>query len=216
MHIDYFFTCASPWSFLGLAPLREAAARHKVPIVPHPVSYGAIFPASGGLPLPKRAPQRQAYRMAELRRWGRWRDVPLVLEPRHFPVDDSLANKVLLALRRTAGPGTATDPDGQDAVLDLAHEFHALLWLDDGDLADPQALAGRANRLGQDGAALVTAAQGAEIAALYDKETQAAIEAGVFGAPTYLLRGEMFWGQDRIDFLDRALEEAGKGGTGTA
>lgn len=214
MQIDYYFTCASPWSFLGLAPLRKVAARHRVAIRPHPVNYGAIFPASGGLPLPKRAPQRQAYRLMELRRWARWRDVPLVLQPRHFPVDDALANRVLLALQRRAG--TAADPDGQEAVLDLAGSIHALLWLEDGDIADPQALAGCANRLGHDGAALVAEAQGAEIAALYEAGTQAAIAAGVFGAPTYVWRDEMFWGQDRVDFLDRLLEETAAPGGGAA
>ncbi|MFC3228723.1 2-hydroxychromene-2-carboxylate isomerase [Marinibaculum pumilum] len=201
MQIDYFFTCASPWSFLGLAPLRETARRHGAAIVCHPVSYGTIFPATGGLPLPKRAPERQAYRLVELRRWRAFREVDLVLEPKHFPVDDSLANRTVLAARE----------GGADAekVLDLAHSFQALLWLEDGDLSALSTLAGRANELGLDGAHLVEQAATPEIQSLYEKETQAAIAAGVFGAPTYMLGGELFWGQDRVDFLDRALEQRG-------
>lgn len=201
MQIDYFFTCASPWSFLGLAPLRQIAQKHGAGIVPHPVDYGTIFPATGGLPLPKRAPERQAYRLTELRRWSAFRDVPVVLQPAHFPVSDALANKALLALRQ--GGATA------DAVLDLANAFQALLWLEDGDLSSLSALAGRANEQGHDGAALLQSAGSPEIAALYEQETRAAIGAGVFGAPTYLLDGELFWGQDRVDFLDRALDGQG-------
>jgi len=197
MQIDYYFTCASPWSYLGLAPFREIAARHGARIVPRPVSYGTIFPASGGLPVGQRAPQRQAYRMMELRRWRIFRDLPLVLEPRHFPVDDSLANRTLLVLRdrsEDAGP-----------VLDLAKSFHELLWLEDGDLASAQALAGRANQQGHDGPALVAAAGSEQVAAAYEAETRGALDRGVFGAPTYILDGELFWGQDRVDFLDDAL-----------
>ncbi|MEQ8345160.1 MAG: 2-hydroxychromene-2-carboxylate isomerase [Sneathiellaceae bacterium] len=198
MQIDYYFTCASPWSFLGLGPLRDTAKKHDAAIVPHPVDYGTIFPATGGLPLPKRAPERQAYRLMELKRWSAFRDLPLVIQPAQFPVSDALANKALLALHR----------DGADAeaVLDLAQSFHALLWLEDGNLASLSALAGRANQHGHDGAALLEKAGSPEIAALYEQESRAAIGAGVFGAPTYRLGEELFWGQDRVDFLDRALE----------
>ena len=94
-------------------------------------------------------------------------------------------------------------------MLDLAHSFQALLWLEDGDLSSLATLAGRANELGLDGAHLVEQAATPEIQSLYEKETQAAIAAGVFGAPTYMLGGELFWGQDRVDFLDRALEQRG-------
>lgn len=197
MLIEYFFTSASPWSFLGLAPMREAAARHGATILPRPVSFGTIFPATGGLPVAQRAPQRQAYRMAELRRWRQFRNLPLVLEPEYFPRDDSLANRTLLALRERGATA--------DAVLDLAHSFHALLWLEDGDQTSASLLAGRASAQGHDGAALVEAAESADTIALYEKETAAALERGVFGAPTYFLAGEMFWGQDRVDFLERAL-----------
>lgn len=197
MLIEYYFTSASPWSFLGLAPMREAAARHGATILPRPVSYGTIFPASGGLPVAQRAPQRQVYRMAELRRWRQFRNLPLVLEPRHFPRDDSLANRTLLALREKGASA--------EAVLDLANAFHALLWLEDGDQTSAPALAERASAQGHDGAALVETADRADTIALYEKETAAALERGVFGAPTYILADEMFWGQDRVDFLERAL-----------
>jgi len=138
--IDYYFSPSSPWTYLGHVRLTQTAERHGATINVKPEDYAAIFPQSGGLPLGKRAPQRQAHRLSELRRWKAHLGVELNLEPKYFPVD--------------------------------------------------------ATRI------LERAAQAKDT---YQAYTREALARGVFGAPTDVSRDELFWGQDRLDFLDRAL-----------
>lgn len=147
-----------------------------------PVDYGVIFPQSGGLPLPKRAPQRQAYRMMELRRWKEYLGIPLVVQPKHFPVDASAAAHLICAAP-------------EDKRMALAGDLMAALWRDDRNLADPEVVAEIGARHG---------VRGGDKAA-FERYTQEALQRGVFGAPSYVLGDEIFWGQDRLDFLDRAL-----------
>jgi 2-hydroxychromene-2-carboxylate isomerase len=147
-----------------------------------PVDYGVIFPQSGGLPLPKRAPQRQAYRMMELRRWKEYLGIPLVVQPKHFPVDASAAAHLICAAP-------------EDKRMALAGDLMAALWRDDRNLADPGVVAEIGARHGVSGGDK----------AAFERYTQEALQRGVFGAPSYVLGDEIFWGQDRLDFLDRAL-----------
>lgn len=193
--IDYYFSPVSPWTYLGHARLRDIARRHGASIAPKPVDYGRVFPVSGGLPLKQRAPQRQAYRMVELRRWRDFLGVPIQLEPKFFPVSPDLAAKTIIA---AAGAGA-------EKQLDLSHAFMRACWEQDRDISDAATLVDLANGAGLDGAALVKAAGEAAAQAEYDRLTQEAVERQVFGAPTYVVGGEPFWGQDRLDFVDRAL-----------
>lgn len=193
--IDYYFSPVSPWTYLGHARLRDIARRHGASIVPKPVDYGRVFPVSGGLPLKQRAPQRQAYRMVELRRWRDFLGVPIQLEPKFFPVSPDLAARTIIAAAGT----------GAEKQLDLSHAFMRACWEQDRDISDAATLVDLANGAGLDGAALVKAAGEAAAQAEYDRLTQEAVERQVFGAPTYVVGGEPFWGQDRLDFVDRAL-----------
>ncbi len=169
---------------------RDATGRE---IAVKPVDYGVIFPQSGGLPLGKRAPQRQAYRLMELRRWKAHVGVPLTVQPKFFPVD---ANPAALAI-------VAAAPSGADAQMRLAGAILRALWAEEQNIADPATLRAAAAKVGLDGDKLLAAAPGAK--AQFDAFTQEALARGVFGAPTYTYRDELFWGQDRLDFLERAL-----------
>ena len=196
MIIDYYLSQNSPWAYLGSARFAAMAAQAGAEVKVRPVDFSRIFPQSGGLPLPKRAPQRQAYRLVEL---GRWRDhlkVPLTLHPKAFPSPEGSRVGMVLALRETAGHA---------AAMALSHGFMAALWADDLDINDDQVLDGVAASLGHDGPELRARGADPAIAAAYDADTAAAIEAGVFGAPSYVVDGEIFWGQDRLDFLARRL-----------
>lgn len=193
--LDYYFSPVSPWTHLGHARLREIARRHGAAIVPKPVDYGRIFPVSGGLPLKQRSAQRQAYRMAELKRWRDHLGVPIRLEPRFFPVSPDLAARTILAAA----------PAGVERQLDLAGAILRACWEEDRDISDAATLQSVAAALGHDGAALLQSAGAAAAQAEYDRLTQEAIERQVFGAPTYVVGGELFWGQDRLEFVDRAL-----------
>ena len=192
--IDYYLTLTSPWTYLGSARFEEMAARHGAEIRVKPVNYGVIFPRTGGLPLPKRAPERQAYRLMELKRWRAYLDIPLTLHPKFFPVPDADAACMVIAAEKSGG-----DP------LRLAHAILRAVWVEDKDITDIPTLAGIAQANGHDGERLTAAAREPETRAAYEASTEAAIERGVFGAPMYIYKDELFWGQDRLDFLDRAL-----------
>lgn len=193
--VDYYFTPVSPWTHLGHARFRAMAKTHGATIRPKPVDYGRVFPASGGLPLKQRPIQRQAYRMFELRRWRDHLGIPIRLEPKFFPAPADLAAKTILAAA----------PSGTEAQLDLAGAILRACWEEDRNVADRDTLVAIATACGLDGAAVLATAESAATQATYDALTQEAIDRQVFGAPTYLIDGEPFWGQDRLDFVERAL-----------
>ncbi|ROP81031.1 2-hydroxychromene-2-carboxylate isomerase [Stella humosa] len=196
MIIDYYMSHNSPWAYLGSRRFADIAARAGATVQVRPVDFGRIFPQSGGLPLPKRAPQRQAYRLVELGRWSSHLGVPLTLHPKAFPSPEGARVGMVLALRESAGDA---------AAMRLSHGFMAALWADDADVNDPAVLDQVASRLGFDGPALRARGQEPAIAALFEADTERAIAAGVFGAPSYVVDGEIFWGQDRLEFLARRL-----------
>ena len=180
--VDYYMTPSSPWTYLGHARLAEMAKRHGAQVNVKPVDFGVIFPQSGGLPLPKRAPQRQAYRLVELKRWKEHLGVPLVIQPKFFPVD--------------AGPAAALLAGAPEAKrMALAADLMGALWKDDRNLADPAVLKEIGAKHGVSGGDK----------AKFESYTQEAVGRQIFGAPSYVYKDEIFWGQDRLDFLDRAL-----------
>lgn len=192
--IDYFLSPASPWTYFGHDRFVEIARRHRADVRVAPIALTKVFPVSGGLPLAKRPPQRQAYRLVEMDRWSAHLGLPIMKHPTHFPVDDTKA-----ALRILAADRVGVDP------LDVAGALLAGLWRDDGDLNDDDALDQMLARAGLPAADLAIAADARGIAEARDQLTEEAIAAEVFGVPTYRFDGELFWGQDRLDFLDRAL-----------
>ncbi|WP_366657852.1 2-hydroxychromene-2-carboxylate isomerase [Fodinicurvata sp. EGI_FJ10296] len=195
--VDYYCFLSSPWTYLGSARLYEIAARHGATIAHRPVDLAKIFPVSGGLPLAKRAIQRQRYRMAELQRWRDFLDVPLTLEPKYFPVDTIPASQLVVA----------ADTLGHDPGP-LAHAILRAVWAEERDIADPATLTAIADAAGFDGKALITASADDDVRHRFDAFTQEAIDRDVFGSPTYIVNGDLFWGQDRLDFVDRALAAA--------
>jgi 2-hydroxychromene-2-carboxylate isomerase len=194
--IDYYMTLNSPWTYLGSAPFAELARRHRAAVNIKPCKFGPIFEQTGGLPLPKRSPQRRAYRIMELRRWRELRGVPLTLEPRHFPCDETAATRLVIAAKL----------QGKDAHR-LSLELGRALWEREESFADPAAIASAAERAGLDAAELRAAGPSdAELDELHEQYTQDALTVGVFGAPSFVLpSGEIFWGKDRLELLERAL-----------
>jgi carboxymethylenebutenolidase len=194
-NLDYYLTLNSPWSYLGHGRLSDMVARHGVSVQLHPVDFpGAIFPVTGGLPVGKRSPQRQAYRLVELERWRDHLGIPLNLQPAHWPVEDALAAQMVIAARES----------GADA-LTLAGALLAAVWSGERDIGDRDCLLAIAGECELDGDGLLVAADTAEMAEQRALEAREAVERGVFGAPTYVFNGELFWGQDRLEFLERAM-----------
>ena len=198
--VDYYLSLNSPWTYIGSAPFGEIAKRHGVTVNVKPAKFGPIFEQTGGLPLPKRSPQRRAYRMMELKRWREVRGLPLNLEPKHFPCDDLPATRLVISAKL----------QGKDACK-LSVELGRAVWEREESLADAATLASAAQRAGLDAAALRAGGPtDAELDALFQLYTEEALAAGVFGAPSYVLpSGEIFWGQDRLELLERALKLAG-------
>jgi 2-hydroxychromene-2-carboxylate isomerase len=193
--IDYYFATISPFAYLGHDRLVAIAQKHGASIAVKPVNMGEVFPVSGGLPLSKRAPQRQAYRLAELARWSAFLGKAMHIQPAHFPVNGDLAARYILAANEI----------GSAQALVLAGAVCRAIWEQERNIADAAAMKALAGESGLPADALEARAQAPEIADKYAALTQEAIVRGVFGAPTYVVDGELFWGQDRLDFVDRKL-----------
>ena len=193
--IEYYFAPQSPWAYLGHQRLQDIAAAAGARIELLPADYGRIFPVSGGLPLPKRAPQRQAYRLVELARFSQHLGLRLNLQPKHFPVPADDAARLIIAVQQH---------DGTAAALAFTGALMRAVWVEERHIADPATLAALLAENGL-GAQRLDESRAAAAQQAYDANTERAITLGVFGAPTYVVDGELFWGQDRLDFLQRRL-----------
>ena len=193
--IDYYFPPQSPWAYLGHARFVALARASGATVRVLPADFGQVFAASGGLPLGKRAPQRQAYRLVELRRFADHLQMPIHVQPRFFPVQGDDAARLIIAV---------DEADGADAALGLAGAVLTAEWAEQRDIADPAVLAQLLAEQGLDAARLKQSREPAT-ARRYEAHSRAAIDAGVFGGPSYCVNGEIFWGQDRLDFLQRRL-----------
>ena len=193
--IDYYFTPQSPWTYLGHQRFSDMARAAGAAVRVLPADMGKVFSVSGGLPLGKRAPQRQAYRLQELARFSQHLGLPMNLQPTFFPVAGDDASRLIIAV---------SQQDGPDAAMRLSGAIFTAVWAQQRNIADAAVLGALLGECGLDAQRLAQSAE-AGVQAAYDSNTQEAIDTGVFGAPTFVVDGEMFWGQDRLDFVERKL-----------
>ncbi len=193
--IDYYLAPQSPWTYLGHARLVALAKKYGANITIKPMDLGKIFPISGGLPLPKRAPQRQLYRLAELARFRDHLKLPLNIQPAYFPVAGDPAARVIIAVR---------EADGMEAAVNYGGRVLSAVWAEERNIADVDTLKLMLTECGLP-ASRFEESLTESIQALYDADTQTAIDTQVFGSPTFVIEGELFWGQDRLDFVERKL-----------
>ena len=194
--VDYYFAPQSPWAYLGHQRFQTILKQAGVQVMVMPIDLGGkVFPISGGLPLGQRAPQRQAYRLTELERFSKWLGAPLHLKPTFFPVSGDDAARLIIAVDMALGP---------EASMTISGAVLSAVWSQQRNIADEKTLAEllKEHQL-PDSCLEQSHSQAVQIQ--YEKYTQMAIDAGVFGAPSYVLKGEIFWGQDRLDFVERAL-----------
>jgi carboxymethylenebutenolidase len=197
--IDYYFAPQSPWSYLGHQRFWDIAREYRARVRVLPVDLGGkVFPLTGGLPLAKRAPQRQAYRLVELKRYSEWLSAPLNLQPKFFPVNGDDAARLIIAVDMK---------DGEEAAMRLSLHVMRALWAEERNIADESTLAALLAEADLPPARIEDAHRQA-VQERYEADTQQAIDAGVFGAPSYVIGGEIFWGQDRLDFVERRLSAA--------
>lgn len=191
--IYYFHSLSSPWAYLGGPTFHDIVARHGLKVHLRPTT---ILEENGGIPLRTRPTARQAYHELELDRWRKRLDMPLVLRPAHYPANPAFSARMVIA----------ADTLGWDA-LRLSHALLRALWSEERDILDDAVRIDVANAEGMDGARLFEMQESDEIHALWEKSHAEASAAGVFGTPTYVYKGERFWGQDRLEFLDERLSQ---------
>jgi 2-hydroxychromene-2-carboxylate isomerase len=192
--IDYYLTCISPWTYLGHRPAQQVAARHGAKLVVKPVNLGEMFKVSGQVALGERPAVRQRYRLIELQRFAEMRGRKLNPKPKFFPVNPMLADHTIIAILRSR----------RDPMAYMDSVFSAV-WAEEKDISDEPTLASLLTAAGFDAAAILAMAKEPATAEIRARNTQDAVDVDATGVPSYVLNGEPFWGQDRIDLLDRAL-----------
>ena len=195
--IQFFLALTSPWTYLATPRVRALAAEQHVPLHFRPYDIFTVFQKNGIKAVGDRPVAVQQNRLNELRRWRAYLGIELNLHPKHFPVNPTLSGKMLVSA--LAGPGDAPE---------FAWRVMRACWAEERDISDEATLTAIAADCGFDGAELLAAVKGGDADPEFAKHTEDAIAANVFGAPTFLFDGELYWGQDRIEFLRRAVEAA--------
>ena len=201
IELHCYYTLSSPWAYLAGPELQDIVRRHRVRLLLKPYDFQAVVPKTGGVPIRTRPAPRRAYHEVELARWSEYLGMPLVLKPRHYPQAmpaDPDWNKyagwmVIAALEQ-----------GLDA-FPLSHAILRALWAEERDITQADVRREIADENGYDGAALVAAEKSPRVQDLYRTYSDEALVLGVFGAPSFVLDGIIYWGQDRLGFVDRAL-----------
>ena len=201
VEVSCYYSLSSPWAYFAGPRLQDIVARHRVHLLLKPFDFQEIVPRTGGVPLRTRPEPRRTYHALELDRWRKHLGMPLQLTPKYYPADGKPAG-----WNKPAGwIVIAAQERGMDAQR-LSHALLRALWADERDTSERKVRVTVANENGLPGEELAAAEQSAPVQALYKAYSDEAERLGVFGAPTYVLAGERFWGQDRLDFLDRALD----------
>lgn len=193
--VDYYLAPQSPWTYLGHTRFQTLTQQANAKVRVLPMDLGKVFPVSGGLPLGQRAPQRQAYRLVELARFRDALQLPLNVKPQFFPVAGDDASRLIIAVDMA---------HGAQAAMAITGAILAAVWAQERNIADPQVLQALLSEqhLSAD---CWQASRQSDVQARYEQNTQQAIESQVFGSPSYVIEGEIFWGQDRLDFVSKRL-----------
>lgn len=193
-HIDYYLGTISPYCYLAGDRLEQIAAKHGASITYKPVDLMQLFDRTGGIRPADRHVSRLEMRGQELRRWSDYLGMPLNLKPAHWPVNMAPSSYAVIAAQEAGGDVGA-----------LVQGFLRAVWAEERDISDDQVIREVLEAAGFDPA---LADKGLFIGAeTYGRNLEQAVEAGAFGAPFYVVRetDQRFWGQDRLDFLDRHL-----------
>jgi 2-hydroxychromene-2-carboxylate isomerase len=194
----YYYSAHSAFAYLGSAHVMDLCARHGLTLVHRPIPLSPVVEAQGSLPFRARTQAHVDYFFGrEIERWAELRDVPVVsFRPTHHDADYALASGMIMALDE-CGP----------QVDAMAHAVLQAHWRDDADLSDATTLHTLAGHLGHDADVLLARAQSEDIATSYAENAKEALAAHVMGSPTYVLDGEVFYGQDRLEMLERAVTQ---------
>jgi 2-hydroxychromene-2-carboxylate isomerase len=191
--VDFYFDFGSPAAYLAYTQLPKLAAETGAGVVMKPMLLGGVFQASGNR-APISVPLKGSYLFKDLARYARRYGVPLNMNP-HFPIN------TLTLMRADVGLGMR----GDKRIGDYRDAMFRAIWVDQQNMNDPATTGAVLTRAGFDPALLLALASEPEVKERLKADTQAAVERGIFGAPTFFVGNEMFWGQDRLDFVREAL-----------
>ncbi len=194
--IEYFMSHGSPWTFLGHKRINKIALENNYELIIMPVNYGEVFPATGGLPVNKRSIQRQKYRLQELARWSEFLKVKLNTEPKFFPSRSLLPSLAIISAKLLK----------YENVMDIAYRIMEALWVKELDIDDEKTLKSVISKLTPSAEELIDFSKQDVVNDEIKKNTEKALKSSVFGAPTYIIDDEVFWGQDRLDFVERYIK----------
>ena len=202
IQLDCYYSLSSPWAYFAGPQVQDIVRRHQVKLVLKPYDFQAVVQKTGGIPIRTRPAPRRSYHQLELARWRDYLGMPMVIEPKYYPQQvpaDPEWNKY------AGWMVIAAQQQGLDAFL-LSHALLRALWAEERDTSDARVRIAIASENGYDGAALQALEKTPAVLAQYQAFSDEAERLGVFGAPTFVLEGERYWGQDRLPFVDRALE----------
>jgi len=194
--VDYYFHSPSPWAYLAGPRFNELIERKNLQVNWKPIDLVAIFKITGQKMVKDRAPQVQINRLNELRRWSEFLKMPINVEPRYFPPDGLPANKLIIA-------AIILEKD----VTSLVHKLMEAVWVKEKDIGDSDVIVEVANEYGFQGKTLFDLSNKSEVSKILKENTEEAIDKNIFGVPTWIFNNELFWGQDRLDFLERAINK---------
>jgi len=195
--IEHFFTPVSGYAYLGHEAMLRIARAAGVRVRQRPVDIAKVFEACGITPPVKQSEAKRAWRRLDMRRWAERRGLPLKERPLFWPTDGARAARTIVALDIMNGP-----------VDRFVSAVLGACWARDLDISEARTIALLLNECGADVAAVMAYAESGEAQVAYEANTRDAIAAGAVGSPFYRIGGEVFFGQDRLDFVQSALAAA--------
>jgi 2-hydroxychromene-2-carboxylate isomerase len=198
MKIEYYYGIPSPFAYLGSSRFQSIAKKYDAEIIEKPCDLvGGIFAKTGGLPVPERSFQRQKYRLDELKRWSEFLNIQINLKPKFFPPKDPhISSKYTIAANLLG------------IKLVFGHELLKLMWSEEKDISDEKNIEIVGNFFELDFKKLSDLAKSEKVSKIYQENTEEAVTKNVLGSPTYIFNNQLYWGQDRLDFLERALKKS--------
>ena len=193
--VDYYIATQSPWTYLATPRVNDLVKKHNIDIVWKPFNIAEVFKKNGTAMVKDRPKPVQINRLNELKRWSDYLNIPLNLEPKYFPVDMTLSHKTIIYCQNNN-----IDP------YSIAFLFMQAVWADDKDISNENTVKELCKLCKLDDVNIMDAISTSKISDLYLKNTEDALNNNVWGAPTFVLDNELFWGQDRINFLERKIQ----------
>ena len=194
--VEFFFDFGSPYTYLAYHQLPKIAANRGAQIIWRPILLGGVFQATGNRS-PIELPAKGRYSLIDLQRWAQHFGVPMTMNP-HFPINT-------LALMRGA---VAMQMQGEAVFQRYLSAVFSAMFEHPRNMGLPQEIGAVLQENGMDPTEFLNAINDPAVKEQLKNSTTQAVERGVFGAPTFFVGEQMFWGQDRLDFVDQALASA--------